>query len=256
MSPHPSGSTATSTVTDARGRTVELHQYQAATPTGAYDSTTYTFNRKGLLSSVKDPVGNQWNYGYDLRGRQTTASAPDSGTTTSFYDDGNELVSTTDSRGLTLAYDYDVLGRRVDVRDGSSTGPLRAQWVYDTLAKGHLTSSTRFVNGSAYTTTVRGYTARYDPTGVNVTIPTAEGALAGIYTFRSTYFPDGSLASTVYPSAGGLGPETLVHAYDTASGLPTTTSSPVGYVTSYVTETIYSVIGQLLRYTLQPTGGF
>jgi RHS repeat-associated protein len=252
----PAGGTATSTVTDARGRTVELRQYHSPNPSGAYDSTVYAFNRKGLLSTVTDPLGNRWSYAYDLRGRQVTATNPDSGTTTSVYDDANELLSSTDSRGLALAYDYDVLGRRVDVRDGSSSGPLRAQWLYDTLAKGHLTSSTRYVNGSAYTTTVRGYTTRYDPTGVNITIPAVEGALAGTYSFGSTYFADGSLASTSYPAAGGLSSETVAYAYDPTLGLPTTTSTPAGtYATSYVTETDFSVIGQLLRYTLQPTGG-
>jgi hypothetical protein len=40
-------------------------------------------------------------------------------------------------------------------------------------------------------------------------------------------------------------------------GLPTTTSTLVDtYATSHVTETIYSVLGQLMRYTLKLTGGF
>ena len=252
----PAGGTATSTVTDARGRTVELRQYHGPTPTGAYDSTTYAFDRRGLLSTVTDPVGNHWSYGYDPRGRQVSAADPDSGTTTSVYDDGNELTSRTDARGQALFYDYDVLGRRVDERSGSSSGPVQAQWAYDTLARGHLTSSTRYVNGNAYTSAVRGYTARYDPTGINITIPSAEGALAGTYVFRSTYFGDGSLASSYYPTAGGLSSEQVVYGYDPTLGVPTTTSTPAGtYTTSYVTETDYSVIGQLLRYVLQPTGG-
>jgi YD repeat-containing protein len=47
----PAGGTATSTVTDARGRTVELRQYRGATPTpntaGSWDGTIYTFDRRG-----------------------------------------------------------------------------------------------------------------------------------------------------------------------------------------------------------------
>jgi YD repeat-containing protein len=101
----PAGGTATSTVTDARGRTVEPRQYHGPTTSGGYDSTAYAFNRKSQLSTVTDPVGNRWSYRYDLCGRQVTAAAPDSGTTMSAYDDANQVVSTTDSRGLTLAYD-------------------------------------------------------------------------------------------------------------------------------------------------------
>jgi RHS repeat-associated protein len=252
----PAGGTATSTVTDARDRTVELRQYHGPSPAGAFDSTTYSFNRKGLLSTVTDPAGNQWSYVYDLRGRQISATDPDSGTATSVYDDGNELASSTDSRGQTLAYDYDVLGRKVGVRDGSASGPLRASWVYDTLARGHLTSSTRFVSGNAYTTTVHGYTTRYDPTGLDVTVPAVEGALAGTYSTQYGYFPDGTPAGTIFPAAGGLSSEAVGHAYDPVLGLPTATSTRSGtYRTSYVTRTDYSPLGQVIQYIMQLTGG-
>src|SRR6185503_15152795 len=92
----PTGGTAYSTVTDVRGRTTELRTYQAAAPTGAYDSTRYTFDRKGQLSRVDDPVGNHWDYDYDIRGRQFSSTDPDKGTTTSTYNDFGDLLTTTD----------------------------------------------------------------------------------------------------------------------------------------------------------------
>jgi YD repeat-containing protein len=49
----PEGATATSTVADARGRTVELRQYQAPSPTGPYDSTMYEYDRKGQLAVAR-----------------------------------------------------------------------------------------------------------------------------------------------------------------------------------------------------------
>ena len=50
----------------------------------------------------------------------------------------------------------------------------------------------------------------------------AEGALAGTYIFRSTYFADGSLASTIFPAAGGLSGESVLYGYDSSLGLPST----------------------------------
>lgn len=46
--------------------------------------------------------------------------------------------------GETLTYSYDVLGWKVETR--AAGGTLLAEWVYDTLAKGQLTSSTSRVH--------------------------------------------------------------------------------------------------------------
>lgn len=49
----------------------------------------------------------------------------------------------------------------------------------------------------------------------------------------------------------------MVYSYDPALGPPTTTQTrPAPTPPAYVVETIFSVIGQLIRYTLQPTGGY
>ncbi len=75
------------------------------------------------------------------------------------YGSLGNVVTSTDARGQTVAYTYDRLGRRTALRDDSPSGVLRAQWSYDTVAKGQLTSSVRFEDGEAYTTTVIGYCA-------------------------------------------------------------------------------------------------
>ncbi len=251
----PAGGTATSTVTDARDRTVELRQFHAATPTGAYDRTTYAFNRKGQLVRVTDPAGNQWRYGYDLRGRRTRVDDPDQGTTTSEYDDTDQLTSTTDARGQKLAYTYDALGRKTAVyKDAVDPANRLAGWVYDTLAKGHLTSSTRYLNGDAYTVAVRGYTSRYDPTGAVITIPAAEQGLAGTYTFQTSYKPDGSPAATIFPAAGGLPGETVQYGYNSL-GLPSLVKSALGSYVSAPDDTGYNPFGQLLQYALATCSG-
>jgi RHS repeat-associated protein len=249
----PAGGTATSTLTDGRGRTVELRQYRGGTPTGPYDATRYAYGRKNVLATVTDPAGNTWTYTYDLRGRKTRVDDPDQGTQTMTYNDDGTLATVTDSRGTTLAYTYDTLNRKTAEYLGSTTGTKLAEWTYDTLAKGQLTSSTRYDNGNAYTTAVTSYTADYQPRGTTVTIPAAEGALAGTYTYSMTYKVDGSPSTTTVPAAGGLPQETLGYGYD-ALGEPLTLAG----TTSYVTNTQYTRLGEpnIVTYSLNgPDGG-
>ncbi|MBC9004942.1 RHS repeat domain-containing protein, partial [Micromonospora aurantiaca (nom. illeg.)] len=198
---------------------------------------------------MTDAAGNPWSYAYDLLGRQTSRVDPDAGTTTSTYDDAGQLITTTDSRGEVLARVYDPLSPLEELRDDTTSGALRASYVYDTLAKGQLTSSTRHVGTKTYTTTITGYTALYAPTGTTVTIPAAEGALAGTYTTEATYNPDGSLATTTPPTAGGLPAETLTYSYNDA-GLPTALTG----ATTYVASTTYAWDATVSRRLLGTSG--
>jgi RHS repeat-associated protein len=245
----PAGGFATSTITDARGRKVELRQYHGGTPSGPYDSTKYTYTAQDQPATVTDTAGNAWSYGYDTQGRQTSATSPDTGTATSTYDDAGHLLTTTDARGQTLAYTYDVLGRKTGEFSGSTSGAQLASWTYDTIAKGQLTSATRLVSGSAYVSAVTGYDSAYRPTGTKITIPAAEGALAGTYQYATTYKPDGSVSTMTVPAAGGLPQEVLGYSYlDT--GQPSTLSG----TQSYVTQAQYTQLGEPAVYTLS-TGG-
>lgn len=176
----PKGGTPTTTIVDARGRTSAVRQYLGGSPSGDYQTTTYQYDDADRLIGVTDPVGNDWSYGYDLRGRQMSASDPDKGTSTSTFDAAGNVVTTTDARGEKLAYTYDALGRRTSMRDDSTSGAVRAQWVYDTLAKGQLTKSVRKADGASYTLAVTGYDDHYRPLGQTVTVPSSQGALAGV----------------------------------------------------------------------------
>jgi YD repeat-containing protein len=84
---------------------------------------------------------------YDLAGRLVEVSDPDAGVTTVDYDDAGQRTSMTDARDVTLAYGYDQLGRLAAVHEDSLTGILRAEWEYDTLELGQLTSATRYDGG-------------------------------------------------------------------------------------------------------------
>lgn len=228
----PSGSTPTSTVTDARGRTTALGQYRTATATGNLadaDVTSYGYTPTGLTASRTDSSGNAWNYSYDLLGRQTSASDPDTGVTRTFYDVNSRVDHIVDAKNNTLSYTYDLLNRRTGTFNGAvAPANQLASWSYDTLVKGQPTSSTRYVGGAggtAYTKAVTDYDTAYRPLGSSITIPSAEGALAGTYTTTNTYSPViGSLKTVSVPAAGGLPAETVSYGR-TITGLLTAAAS-------------------------------
>ncbi|MER7455785.1 RHS repeat-associated core domain-containing protein [Micromonospora sp. NPDC126480] len=212
----PTGGTTTQDLVDARGNVIQKRQFHTGgSLAGSYDATTYTYNRRGELTGVTDPAGNDWTYTYDLLGRQTQTVDPDAGTTVKTYDNAGQLTTSQDGRGEKLAYTYDSLGRKTEVRDDSPNGTLRAKWVYDTVDKGQLTSSTRYDTGLAYTTSIGDYDDSYRPLSSTATIPasTANGALAGTYTLSMTYKVNGARATVSLPGVGGLPAETLTYGY-------------------------------------------
>lgn len=248
----PAGATASSTITDVRGRAVELRQYEAPTPTGPYDSTGYEYDRKGQLVGVTDPAGNQWSYVYDLRGRQIQAHDPDAGLTRKEYDDADQLTMTIDGANNALVYKYDALGRKTHMYWSFPFGTPLALWHYDTLAKGQLERSVRFVSGQSYTVRVRGYTDWYQPTGVDVIIPSAETGLAGTYTTNYTYHVDGSPRSVAWGTTADVPNEGVHYEYDPTLGLPLTLRATSGATAwNYVTNTDYNALGQVDQITLR-----
>ncbi|MFF8807891.1 hypothetical protein ACF08Q_22745, partial [Streptomyces omiyaensis] len=229
----PAGGTATLSVTDARGRTVEERQYKDRNPVpGAaatqYEKATRTYDQAGLLASYTDSSGrNTWKWSYDLRGRQVSATDPDKGLSTTHYStvDGRpDLI--TDPRGA-LATTYDELGRKTSLRSGSVTGAKLAEWTYDTApaGKGLPHKSIRYDSSvtanAAYTSEVTGYDAGGRSKGTKVTVPsvTGEELLAGTYTVGATTTPVNGLAATSAYSttnanaSAALPAETVTHHY-------------------------------------------
>jgi RHS repeat-associated protein len=250
----PSGGTATTMINNARGQTVELRQHHGGTPTGGYDATTYTYHKAGQLASTKDPAGNTWRFDYDLRGNEITATDVDKGVSTMTYSALGQLKTATDARGVTLAYDYDVLGRKTAVQSGSTT---LTDWTYDTAlnGKGQPASSTRYVNGAAYTRSVGSYTTLYQPYDTTVTIPAAEQTLAGTYTTYATYNPDGSAYGKAIPAIGDLPRETVSWEYDDLANPRTLTGGPEGGPTvDYITDTQYTRYSEVARVQYGDTG--
>ncbi|MEV6605321.1 RHS repeat-associated core domain-containing protein [Kutzneria sp. NPDC051319] len=249
----PQGAIATTTITDARGRTIELDQYHGSAPTGDFDATKYTYTPADKVATVIDPAGATWSRSYDLRGNEVTAVDPDRGRVTKAYDAANQLLTSTDARGVALAYDYDALGRELTEKAG---GAVQAQMTYDTASfgKGQPASSTRFVNGNAYTSTVSGYNALYKALGVQVTIPSSEGALAGSYTSTNKYNVDGSLSGSGYAAIGDLAAESLTVSYNDFAELTAMSGGVDGTTTNYVSHADYTRYGELARTQLGDDG--
>ncbi|MFG1710332.1 RHS repeat domain-containing protein [Nonomuraea sp. M3C6] len=241
----PPGGTTTTRIGDAEDRLIELRQYKGTTPTGEYDSTKYTYDQADRLSTVTDPAGNVWRHHYDLRGREIKTEDPDKGVTTTTYNDADEIVTTTDARGKTLWYGYDALGRKTQMREGSATGTLLAEWKYDALAKGELNASIRYVGGQAYKAEINAIDSDYRALRQTVTVPEREGKLAGSYVLNTRYTLDDQVQSVSFPAAGGLADESVVYSYD-ALGQPT----KVAGLSAYVTATRYSKMGETLQHEL------
>lgn len=228
----PSGGTPTAEISNAVGQVIERRQYKASTPTGDYDATAYTYTPAGEIASVTDPSGNVWTTTYDLRGRKIKTTDPDKGTSTFTYDDLDRIVSTTDARGKTVYSNYDGQNRVTDTRENAPDGTLLTSYTYDTAegGKGKLATATRHHNGAQYTSAIEQYDDLGRATRSEVTIPAAEGALAGSYSSTITYNRDGTVKTYRPPYGGGLPYENLVYTYDEFSRQTQLTSTRGTYI--------------------------
>jgi RHS repeat-associated protein len=255
----PAGGTAASTFTDALGRTSATWKYTTPAPTGhASDAavTSYTYTPSGQTATIQDTAGNTWRYTYNLLGQQTATSDPGTGTSTAAYSNGGKLLSATNADGTTLSYTYDALGRKTAEYNTTSgaaqtASDQMAAWTYDTLAKGQPTATTTYAdaaNGAndtadTYTEAVTGYTPLYQSTGESVTVPAAQGALAGTYQISNQYKAETSLlGSTTYGADGGLPAENLTYSYSSSGALK-------GFGSPYeaLNKATYNPLGQVVQ---------
>jgi RHS repeat-associated protein len=250
----PQGAAPITSITDARGQVVEQRKYHGPKPEGAYDATHYAHTKAGQLETITDPMGKVWRYTYDFRGRMVKQEDPDSGTSTVSYDDVNRRTATTDGRGKTVAFEYDKLDRRIATYASEIGGTKLAEWSYDTVFRGNgqIASSTRWVDGNAYTRNVLSYNQLYQPTGTSLTIPASEGLLAGTYETNATYNVDGSVSSKGIPKAGELPAEAVSHKYDNLGPILESWGSYNGSTNFYGTATEYTRYGELERLQLGP----
>nr|WP_239321264.1 RHS repeat-associated core domain-containing protein [Planomonospora parontospora] len=227
----------TVTISNVADRTTKVEEWKDAS---THHDTTYGYDRLGNLTKITDANGGVRTFTYDWLGRRTAGTDPDSGSTTAGYDAAGRLAWSVDGNGTKVSLVYDVLGRPTSQWTGeASTGTKLAEWTYDTVAKGQLTSSVRYVGGHAYTDAVTAYDHAYRPTGTKLTIPAAESDLAGEYVFTAAYDRAGNMTGQGMPAAGDLAAEQLTFSY-TGLGLPQALTSDFGGGTTYVKEMSYS----------------
>ena len=225
---------------------------------GTTQATTYAYNHRGLQSGVTSG-GETWSRSYNLLGQVTGTTDPNAGASTMTYDPNGNLATTSGATGHTISYTYDALNRKTGEFDGASpaSSPQIASWVYDnsnnavagmTDPIGHLTTETSYSGGNAYTVQQSGFTALGESSGETVTLPAAEGALAGTYRITNTYTGNLGLPYRDYypatPGGGALPAETVTHTYSGALDMPNGLGSNlIGYAQS-TTWTAFSQVSQ------------
>jgi RHS repeat-associated protein len=257
------GFTATTTLTDGRGRTTQVRQYHNPADVGSntralYDVVTHHYDRKGRRDSVTDNAGNSWTEAYDLLGRTTSSRDPDKGNTSTVYTDAGDVLTFKDGRGQTLAYTYDGLGRKTGEYAGSvSAANKLATWAYDPAGfKGLLASSSRWLAAGTeeYKVKTRAYTALYESTGEDYTVPASLTGFTSPYTISRSYTADGKPSTIGYPAAGGLSAETVTYTYDQVSGLPEQLQTNSG-AAQYVANADYTAYGETTFIQFQMLAG-
>jgi RHS repeat-associated protein len=227
---------STMTMTDSLGH-VLIDSYSGPTLVSRRNArgfvTSYTYDAQYDLTSVTDPLTQTpWMMTYDARGNilTRTSPAPTSYVETFTYGSFNDVLTSTDRRGLTTTYAYDAAGNRTRTTspDGSHTDAT-----YDGHGRVLTTTDAR---GK---TTTYGYDARSNLN--RVTTPLGEVT-------TSTYDQAGRLATTVDPRGNVSGADpaqyTTLFAFDAANE-PTTTTDPLGNVTT----TTYDAVGNRLSVT-------
>lgn len=251
----PDGGQAVAVVTNALGQTTERREYASPQPSGDFTKTVLTYTPGGQQKTISGPDQTTWSYGYDLFARQVSASDPDKGTSTSEYNNLDQAVSSTDSRpGKKLIYEYDILGRKTGLWDGTKTDTTKlAAWTYDVLRKGQLDTAVRYdggLTGKAYTNKVTGYNNVYQITSSQLILPdsTKEPLVAAgvpqTLSFSTNYYLDGTVSSYSSPAVAGLPADAIENGYNfTGVGLQQTSTGllQAGY---------YSPLGDTLRLDL------
>lgn len=246
----PVGGVPTTTITDGQGNVSEIRHYRGASPNAGvpYDSTKYTYNTLGKLETVTDAKSNVWRYEYDQLGRKKTSIDPDAGTSRTEYDELDRPVAAWDGRNKKTSTVYDSLGRTESTWQGDAhTGIKLSETKYDKAgwlgqAYGFLTytSPTEF-----FATAIQSMDEFYRPLKTAYQVPASQGALAGTYTFSTSYNRDGTVQGAGMAAVADLPAEGVVYTYDALQRPKSMTGK-----TPYVTNTIYSKNSLLQQFEL------
>ncbi len=208
---------------DSKGRLADAHRDGGANDTTfAYNqgavsvtdalgnTTVYSFDNRGLLIQVENPLHNIVHYTYDSNFNLTKTTDAAGNEYTNTYDNYGDLLSSTDPLGNTVAYTYLCANDRL----ASVTDAKGNMTVYGYDGKGNLTS-TSYADGTVES-------VAYDPIG-NVLSATDRKGQVTQYTHDpagnvlTAHFADGTQTTFTYDAH-----ENLTSATD-ASGTTTLT---------------------------------
>ncbi|MDO0932943.1 polymorphic toxin-type HINT domain-containing protein [Streptomyces sp. DG2A-72] len=247
----PAGGQATATLTNALGQTTETREYAEPNGTGSYNHTRYTYTPAGQQKTLTAHDNSVWSYAYDLFGRKTSATDPDSGTTSTHYNNLDQVEWTLDAENNKLIYEYDVLGRKTDQWQTDKTAANKlAHWDYDEVAKGQQDTSTRYVDGQPYVKRITKFDGLYNATASELTLPATEPLVADKHVpptlkFDASYNAANLPSGVGVPAVAGLPSEGITPAYDNF-GNPKTLHGKNGYLLGAA----YSELGDLTKLTL------
>lgn len=157
--------------------------------------TQYGYDVHNNLTALTDPNDGITTYVYDDLGNLLSQLSPDTALTRYTHDDAGNIKTRTDSKGVTLVYQYDAANRLFSIE---STNPDdNISYVYDTcpLGAGQLCSVTRGTETISY-----GYNAFGDITahqGVDYTYDTAGRV-------KTLGYPGGSVITYYYDASGQI----------------------------------------------------
>lgn len=228
-------------VTDIFGRTTSTIEMIG----NVAKTTVFGYTKRDEVATVTDPAGNVTSNSYNMLGWPTSLLDPDLGFSQYGYDNTGRMTTRTDAKGQVLTTVYDTVGRRIQEKQG---GTVLASWVFDTVRDGQLSSSEAVCAGCGGTNLTRTeyvYTNRNEVTQVTFRVPDTLGfgnATAGCSVFGYNYSFDNQGWQNVvtYPALpGGVPAETVSTTFDTTLGKPTTLSTNMAGVGTYVTGTGY-----------------
>lgn len=219
----PAGGQATATLTNALGQTTETREYAEPNGTGSYNHTRYTYTPAGQQKTLTAHDNSVWSYAYDLFGRKTSTTDPDSGTTSTRYNNLDQVEWTQDAQNNKLIYAYDLLGRKTDLWQTDKTAANKlAHWDYDQVAKGQQDTATRYVGGTAgeaYVKKITKFDGLYNATSTSLTLPATEPLVADKHVpatlnFSASYNAANQLSAIVDPAVAGLAAEGITNTFD------------------------------------------
>jgi RHS repeat-associated protein len=224
---------------DAFDQLTGVTEYNSVSGNTQTYNTSYSYNLQGNLTGVTDAANNVTAITYDLLGRKTGMSDPDMGNWAYGYDAAGNLTSQQDARGWWLYLEYDGLNRLIRKRRDTANGPVQAEWTYDTLKKGMLSSSVAYTALGNVQVSTLGYDARNRATAQQWSIPTQ-----GTFRFDYSYDAANNLISTRYPGGNaGQGGELVTRSYLPQTGQLGSVVSDDG--TRFVDYTLYNPAGQM-----------